>query len=197
MTGVAGNPTAARNQITDAITKAGVSAANVSVDEVAIIRPEGCSALQTYGKIRSNAALHMSVPQREFETMRQPEGQTVSRALIDLKPPQGKDISLLGIEPNGELSELLPNREALDQAVAGGVIKQTGPGAYQLSIDMDHTGWSGLVLLTGDPPFDKTVTQPTLTARGPDWQNGFVATASERDWKSEMLWFKSVDKKPN
>jgi serine/threonine-protein kinase len=197
MTGVAGNPTAARTQITDAITKAGVDASNVNVDEVAIIRPEGCSALQTFGKVRSNGQLHMSVPSREFEMMRQPEGATVSRALITLKPPQGKDLSLLGIEPNGELSELLPNREALDQAVAGGVIKQTGPGAYQVSIDMDHTGWSGLVLLTGDPPFDKAVTQPALAARGPDWQSGFVNAASERDWKSEMIWFKSVDKKPN
>ncbi len=197
MTGVAGNPTAARNQITEAITGAGIGAANVSVDEVAIIRPEGCSALQTYGKVRSNAGFHMSVPSREFEMMRQPDGPTVSRALIEFKPPQGKDLSLLGIEPNGELSELLPNRAALDQAVAGGIIKQTAPGAYQISIDMDHTGWSGLVLLTGDSPFDKAVTQPALTARGPDWQNGFVAMASERDWKSEMIWFKSVDKKPN
>jgi serine/threonine-protein kinase len=77
------------------------------------------------------------------------------------------------------------------------VIKQTGPGAYQLSIDMDHIGWSGLVLLTGDAPFDKAATQPALTARGPDWQSSFVATASERDWKSEMLWFRSVDQKPN
>jgi serine/threonine-protein kinase len=200
MTGVAGNPTTARNQISQAITGAGIEAANVSVDEVAIIRPEGCSALQTFGKVRSNAEPHMTVPQREFEMARQPAGAqypVASVAKIALAPQQGKDLSLLGIEPNGELSELLPNRQALDEAVAAGLIKQSTPGRYELSIDMNHTGWSGLVLLTGDPPFDKAVTQPALNARGPDWQNNFVNAASERDWKSEMIWFKSVDKQPN
>ena len=48
-----------------------------------------------------------------------------------------------------------------------------------------------------DPRFDKAVTQPPPEARGDDWQSNFVATASERDWKSEMIWFKSVDKQPN
>jgi serine/threonine-protein kinase len=142
----------------------------------------------------------MSVPQREFEMMRQPEGAqypVASVAKVQFRPPAGKDLSLLGIEPNGELSELLPNRQALDQAVAAGIIKQSGQGAYEISIDMDHTGWSGLVLLTGDGPFDKAVTQPAVAARGPDWQSSFVNAASERDWKSEMLWFKSVDKQPN
>jgi serine/threonine-protein kinase len=199
LAGVAGNPTAARTQITDAVTKAGVEAASVNVDEVAIIRPEGCSALQTFGRVRGSET-HMSVPRREFEMMRQPEGAqypVASVAKVQFRPPAGKDLSLLGIEPNGELSELLPNRQALDQAVAAGIIKQSGQGAYEISIDMDHTGWSGLVLLTGDGPFDKAVTQPAVAARGPDWQSSFVNAASERDWKSEMLWFKSVDKQPN
>jgi serine/threonine-protein kinase len=200
LAGVAGDPNAARTRIADAIGKAGVDAASVNVDEVAIIRPDGCSALQTLGKVRAGGELHMSVPSREFEMTRQPAGAqypVASRALIQLRPPEGKDMALLGIEPNGELSELLPNRAALDAAVKEGLIKQKGPGAYEVSIDMDHSGWSGLVLLTGDPPFDKAVTQPPVSARGADWQSNFVATASERDWKSEMIWFKSVDKKPN
>jgi hypothetical protein len=43
--------------------------------------------------------------------MRQTDGPTVSSALID-SSAAGQGCSLLGIEPNGELSELLPNREA-------------------------------------------------------------------------------------
>jgi serine/threonine-protein kinase len=200
MTGVAGDPTAARNQIGQALQGAGVAAANVNVDEVALIQPQGCSALQTFGKVRSNGEAHLAVDQREFEMAKQPAGAqyaVASVAKVKFTPPSGKDLSLLGIEPNGEMSELLPDRAALDQAVAAGIIRQLQSGEYELSIDMDHTGWSGLVLLTGDGPFDKAVTQPALSARGPDWQNQFVAAASERDWKSEMLWFKSVDKQPN
>jgi hypothetical protein len=144
--------------------------------------------------------MHLSVPQREFEMTPQPAGSqypVASKAQITLRPPEGKDLSLLGIEPNGTLSELLPSRQALDEAVAAGLVEQTGPSEYRVSIDMDHTGWSGLVLLVGDGPFDKAVTQPAIDARGEEWQGNFVATASERDWKSEMLWFKSVDKQPN
>lgn len=200
MTGVAGNPVAARNRIMQAVTGAGVTNAAVNVDEVAIIRPQGCSALEAFGKIRATGDKHMSVPQREFEMTPQPAGSqypVASKAQITLRPPEGKDLALLGIEPNGELSELLPSRQALDQAVSEGIIEQTGPGEYRVSIDMDHTGWSGLVLLTGDGPFDKAITQPAVEARDEQWQNDFVATASERDWKSEMIWFKSVDKQPN
>ena len=200
MTGVAGNPTSARNQISQAVQGAGVTAADVNVDEVALIQPQGCSALQTFGKVRANSEPHLVVNQREFEMAKQPSGAqypVASVAKVKFSPPSGKDLSLIGIEPNGELSELLPNRAALDEAVAAGIIAQLPSGEFELSIDMDHTGWSGLVLLTGDGPFDKSVTQPALSARGPDWQNQFVAAASERDWKSEMLWFKSVDKQPN
>jgi serine/threonine-protein kinase len=200
MTGVAGDPTAARNRIGQAVQGAGVAGANVNVDEVALIQPQGCSALQTFGKVRATGRPHLAVDQREFEMAKQPAGAqyaVASVAKVKFTPPSGKDLSLLGIEPNGEMSELLPDRAALDQAVAAGIIRQLPSGEYELSIDMDHTGWSGLVLLTGDGPFDKAVTQPALSARGPDWQNQFVAAASERDWKSEMLWFKSVDKQPN
>jgi serine/threonine-protein kinase len=197
MTGVAGNPTGARNQITQAITAAGIEAANVSVEEVALIQPAGCSALQTYGKIRSNAAPAMSVAQREFETMRQSDGPTVARAKVQLNPPQGKDMALFGIEPKGLFSDMLSSRTALNEAVAAGNPKQIAPGVYEVTMDLDHTGWSGLILLTGDGPFDGTLTQPDVNARGPDWQSNFVATASEREWKAEMLWFKSVDKQPN
>jgi serine/threonine-protein kinase len=200
LTGVAGNPATARTQLTQAIQSAGVDAASVNVDEVALIQPQGCSALQTFGKVRAGGQPHLLVDQREFEMVRQPPGAQyaiASVAKIKLRPPSGKDLSLLGLEPNGTLAELLPNRAALDKAVAGGLITQLPSGDYEISIDMDHRGWSGLVLLTGDGPFDKALTQPALSARGVDWQNAFVAAASEREWKSEMIWFKSVDKQPN
>ena len=129
MTGVAGNPTAARTQIAQALAEAGVNNADLNFDEVAIIRPQGCSALQTFGKIRKGGAPHMSVAQREFEMTRQPAGSrypVASQADVTFKPAEGQDFALMGIEPDGELSVVLPNRAAFDEAVAGEAI-DAGP----------------------------------------------------------------------
>jgi serine/threonine-protein kinase len=200
MTGVAGSPGDAQTKISQALAAAGVNNANLDLDGVAIIRPEGCSAIDTFRKIRKTGALHMSATQQDYERERQPAGSQypiASQAVIDLKPVAGQDLTLLGIEPGGPISEVLGDRTVLDAAASDGTVQQVKPGEYRLNINMDHTGWSGLILLTGEGPFDPKITRPPLNARGPDWQNNFVATASERDWKSEMIWFRSVDKKPN
>ena len=208
MAGVAGNPVAARTQISQAVTSAGVTNPAVNVDDVAIIRPQGCTYLQALGKVRRSGVPQMSVSQREFELVPQPPGSEhplLSQAVVTFRPPEGQDFAVLGIEPNGELSEVLPNRAAFDAAVSSfqslpedqRPIAETGPGTYRLKIDMWHNGWSGLVLVTGDGPFDPAVVRPAVDRRGDEWQGNFVATASERDWKSEMLWFRSVDKQPN
>ena len=196
MTGVAGDPTAARSRISQALTQAGVTP-SVNFDDVALIRPQGCSALQTFGKIRQTGGQQLSVSQREFEREAQPEGPPQALAELTVKVPEDKNFALLGIEPNGNIDTMLPDRAAFDQAVADGLITKDQGGAFKVPFLMDHIGWSGLILLTGDPPFEPAVVEPDVEARGPEWQSNFVATASERDWRAEMLWIRSVDKKPN
>ena len=207
VTGVAGNPSAAQNQVAQALQTAGVSGASVNFDEVALIRPQGCSALQTLGRVRTTGARHMTVPQREFEMMKQPAGSqypVASRAVITFTPQPGKEFSLFGIEPEGMFSQLVASKEELDKLVASEAaykpeerLAEKVGDSYRIRPALDHTGWSGIVLLTGDGPFDPKLTQPAPAARNDTWQTDFVATASEREWKSEMLWFKSVNKNPN
>ena len=83
------------------------------------------------------------------------------------------------------------------EAVPADLGEKSPQGEYTVPFNMDHVGWSGLILLTGDAPFEPAIVEPAVDARGQDWQGNFVATASERDWKAEMLWIRSVDKVPN
>ena len=198
MAGVAGSPADAQSRISRALTNAGLEGANINFGDVALIRPAGCSALETYGKIRNRGAPQLSVTQREFEREAQPGGgQPLALATISVQAPADKNFALLGIEPNGNIDTILPDRAAFDQNVADGVITEDPAGVYKVPFNMDHIGWSGLILLTGDAPFEPEIVEPPVEARGQDWQSNFVATASERDWKAEMIWIRSVDKVPN
>jgi serine/threonine-protein kinase len=197
MNGVAGSPGEAQSRISRALTGAGLERAAINFGDVALIRPAGCSALETYGKIRQTGAPQLSVTKREFEREAQPEGPPQALAELTVKVPGDKNFSLLGIEPNGNIDVILADRAAFDEAVAADVVSKDSAGAYKVPFLMDHVGWSGLILLTGDAPFEPAVVEPDVNARGPDWQSNFVATASERDWKAEMLWIRSVDKVPN
>jgi serine/threonine-protein kinase len=139
----------------------------------------------------------ISVPSREFERktgLADSNYPVASRAVVTIKPQQGQDFSLLGIEPSGLVTQIIPNRQEFESLPQ---VKQVAQGEYQLTLDMDHVGWTGLILLAGDGPFDPELVQTKPEARNADWRTRFLATASERDWKSEMLWFRSVDKNLN
>lgn len=197
MAGVAGSPTEARGQIVQALTAAGVPNPNVNFDDVAFIQPEGCSALSAYGQIRRPGGGAISVPASEFEKKRNLPNSAyplASRAEVTLKPQQGQNFALLGIEPRGLITPIFGSRDDFE---AYELTKQVAPGNYSFTLDMDHTGWSGLILLAGDGPFEPELMAAPPAERGDEWRNRFLATASERDWKSEMIWFRSVDRNPN
>ena len=100
------------------------------------------------------------------------------------------DLTLFGIEPAGVISELLNSRQDLDRAVKALRASKKGDDAYELKMDVDHHGWSGLVLLTGKGPFPADVVRPALGARNVAWQERFATAAQQQGWKADMLWFK-------
>ena len=71
-------------------------------------------------------------------------------------------------------------------------ITDLGNDRYRLQIDLDHAGWSGLLLVTGKGPFDAAVLAPPLGDRGSDWRNRIATLAGERGWRTDMVWFESV-----
>jgi hypothetical protein len=201
--GVAGNGQAAQDEIRQALTAAGLQNATLDFADVAPITPAGCAALDTYRQIRASADHRLSVPQTRFEMVMQSQGSyagnEAANALLDLDlGDPNRNFTLLGIEPSGAITTLLENRSqfeaVLAQSIGGRPISREANGRYRLHIDLDHEGWSGFLLISGTAPFDSNLVQPGIGARGPTWQQQFLAAAAQRGWNSEMVWFESVNR---
>ncbi|HEX8641392.1 MAG TPA: serine/threonine-protein kinase [Allosphingosinicella sp.] len=205
--GVAGDGEAAQREISTALSGAGIDNARVDFGDVAPITQAGCAALDTYRQVRASAATHLSVPQPRFEMMLQPPGlpyagQTAANAVVEFDfGSSGADFAIVGIEPSGAITTLIPSRNdfqaALAQSVSGRPIADFGNGRYRLNIDLDHDGWSGIMLISGQGPFVPDLVAPPVGSRGPSWQQQFLAAAGQGNWRVEMVWFESVNRVPN
>jgi serine/threonine-protein kinase len=205
MRGVAGNARPAQAEIGRALASAGLPNVRIEFGDVATIAPGGCAALDTFRQFRDGERPRLAVTQPRFEMVTQAggqyAGQEAANAVVDLDVGTGGDFALLGIEPSGRLSLVLENRrqfqEALSQSQGGRPISDEGNGRYRLHIDVDHQGWSGVLLITGRGPFPRDLVAPDTGARGPDWRDRFLAAAGSRGWKTQMIWFQSVNREGN
>ena len=102
------------------------------------------------------------------------------------------EMALFGVEPSGTISQLTSQRSELIAAS-----DDLGNNQYRLTIDIDHIGWSGLLLLTGKKPFDTELLSGPAGSRGDDWAQRFLSVARQRNWRSEMVWFKTTDDMSN
>lgn len=200
LTGVAGNPLQAQNEISRALVQQKIAHADIDFEAVSPITQSGCAALDAYRQIRSPDGQRLSVPQHKFEMQVQPAGseeagKVAANEIINVDVADPKlDFTLLGIEPSGKITDLIANRADLEQASrAGKAIAKVGEGRYRLQIVVDHADWSGYLLLTGTGPFPADLVAPNLGARGPDWLNAFVSKAASNGWQADMVWAKSVD----
>jgi serine/threonine protein kinase len=203
LTGVAGNPSAAQAEISHALASQGGNSALLDFSEVAPITPAGCAALDAYRQIGAPDDTRLSVAQRKFEMRRQAgdtayAGTVAANAIVKVAVQDPRtDFTLVGLEPSGKIDLLIPSRAAFRAQLAssrnGVPITDLGTDTYRLQIDLDHQGWSGLLLITGRAPFDPAVVAPPLGARGADWRDRLVSLAAERGWQADMVWFKSID----
>ena len=203
LTGVAGAPAAALTEINRALKAHGISGADIDFSQVAPINQAGCAALDAYRQIRAQSGNRLSVGQRKFEMRTQSRdasyaGRIAASAVVTVAPADpGRDFALVGLEPSGKIDTVLPSRatflEQLKASKGGVPVTDLGGDRYRMVIDLDHTGWSGLLLISGKGPFDPGLIAPPLGARGADWRDKLVAVAAERGWEADMVWFRSVD----
>ncbi|MGH6613473.1 serine/threonine-protein kinase [Sphingomonas sp.] len=203
LTGVAGSPAAALTEINRALKTQDISGADIDFSQVAPINQSGCAALDAYRQIRAPSGNRLSVPQRKFEMRTQPPesaypGSIAANAVIGISVADpSRDLALVGLEPSGKIDMLVPSRaafvEQLKASKKGLPVTDLGGDRYRLQIDLDHAGWSGLLLISGKGPFDPAVVAPPLGARGADWRDRLVAIAAEHGWEADMIWFRSVD----
>jgi serine/threonine-protein kinase len=124
-------------------------------------------------------------------------GQDAANAVINLNFGNStSDFAILGIEPSGLITNIVPDRATFERNIGtpGSPIIAEGNGRYRLNIDLNHQGWSGIVLVTGQGPFDADLVAPPVGSRGPSWRDQFLGRAGERAWRVEMVWFESVNR---
>ncbi|WP_315760676.1 serine/threonine-protein kinase [Sphingomonas sp. Y38-1Y] len=210
LTGVAGNPAAAQTEIAQGLAQQGIQGASIDFDEVSPITQSGCAALNTYRQIRSPDASRLAVPQRSFEMRMQPNdpsqsgypGENAANVVVEMNlGDPARDFVMVGLEPSGVIDgDFFGSGSVADRKQVAGVAAQGSrnvtalPGdKFKLQLEVNHAGWSGILMLSGKGPFDKDLIAPPLGARGPDWTNKFVSTAAERGWQADMVWFRTVD----
>ena len=200
--GVAGNVQAARGEVVQALNRAGLTNATTSLAEVATIAPAGCAALDAYRQIRHSGSDRISTSQRRYElsvlTDGASFGQLGAQVTIEINTSGAQDFALVGLQPSGILTPLFTSRsEFLGAANNPDIqISELGNDRYRMNIDVTHNGWSGLLLLTGNGPFDRNLIAPPLGERTTNWRDQFVA-ASNGNWQGDMVWFQTVDQQPD
>lgn len=193
--GVARDPSDAQAEVDTALRSAGLPNTNLDAASVAPIEPGGCAAIDAYRQIQNTGAPRLSTKQRiwNMHLLKSGDykGQQGAQPIIRLTIADPKsDMTLFGIEPSGVISELLNSRQHLNQAVAAGNPTKVGDDAYELKMDLNHQGWSGLILITGKGPFPPNVVRPGLGARDMAWREHFANVAAQQGWRADMLWFK-------
>jgi serine/threonine-protein kinase len=203
LTGVAGQPAEAQAAITRAAAASGAPVDAADFSDVAPITASECGSVDAFRAIRAEGATRLTVPQRTFEVSTLPAqsnyaGQLGARTIINLDLSGIGEFALYGLEPNGEISAIVSSRKEFDAIPKNGdPIADLGNGRYRFTIDVNHLGWSGILLLTGKGGFTKTLIAGPAGSRGADWPQRFAAAAKGGDWRSEMVWFKMVDERPN
>ena len=195
--GVAGRPAEAQGQIAKLLADAGVGSANLDFGDVSPIEPSECGPLEAFRQIRAASGSAMTAAQRQFEMAKLDtgnfSGQVGAKAVVNFNlNDTGKEYALFGLEPSGEISQV--TRSTAELAAGSDAL---GANQYRLTLDVNHTGWSGLLLLSGKRPLEAGFVGGAAGQRGDAWKQKFLAAAAAGGWKAEMVWFKTVDNLPN
>jgi len=199
LAGAAGRPADAQGQLSALLQARGINVADIDFKDVSPIEASECPGLDAFRQIRATGTAHMTVPQRVFEIHNQTDGEYKgSKAAdvvlnFDLGPPS-TEAALFGIQPNGNITTSAKDRSEFETLEKP---NPANPNQYRARLQVSHTGMSGIMLLTGRKPFDPQLIAGPAGSRAGDWSTRFLSRASVQGWKSEMVWFKTVDANPD
>jgi serine/threonine-protein kinase len=197
--GVAGKPADAQGQLARMLAGRSIDVAGIDFADVSPIQTSECGPLEAFRQIRDPAGGRLAVAQRQFEMGKLGDeegeaGKVGATAIIDINLAGAvPGAALFGLDEAGKITPILPQRADFDQDG----IEKLGEAKYRLPLTTTHEGWSGVLLLTGKPPFDSGLIGGASGSRGADWPQKFLTIARSRGWKSEMVWYKTVDQQPN
>jgi tRNA A-37 threonylcarbamoyl transferase component Bud32 len=199
MTGVAEDPASARSAIATALSASGAAAPAVDIDHVWAAPRAICQPLEAFRTVRDGGPRRIFSTQPEFELQRTTGGTMAVNTPITVDIGGGNGgVAIYGIDPKGLVEKLADSRAeflALANDPAN-QIKRSGPNSYTFVSNTDHVGLSGIVLISGREPFDPSLLAGTPATRGPDWVERFKAAAQAGGWRTQMVWYRTVDNQP-
>jgi type II secretory pathway component PulM len=160
----------------------------VTIDRVARIGSAGCPAIDVSRRLRRDDGGRMRILSDGVVVN---PGMGLAEARVALAFRGGdKAMALFGIEPSGAVTTVLPDRDSL-KLLANEDVGYVEPkaNAHEFSLRSDHTGWTGLILLTGSTPFAGRLTQGEVDSPA-DFAGIVERGTSAGGWASEMVWYK-------
>jgi len=203
LAGVAGSPSAAQAAVIRAAGGANVPVADVNVDEDVAPAGQGlCTPLDAFRAFRgasSASGRRLEAAQRSFIMTKQQDGSIKGEAVVDMRiGDPSTDFALFGVDPTGLVAPLITSRADFkaqqERLTQGGRLTVTGDDTYRWKIGMTPpAGWNGLLLITGKGPFDASLIGAAPDKRGADWVDRIRQAAAAGGWRSDMVWYKTVD----
>nr|WP_280526272.1 serine/threonine-protein kinase [Novosphingobium marinum] len=197
--GVSGRSASAMDSIEQALRRVGLEAPVIDFSDVSPIPANFCRPVEVFDDIRAEGSQRLSVKQRKFEMSVLPgnagadAGKLGAQAVftLDLGGLE-EDMTLIGLNESGEMIQFAPNKDVILQNV-----EALGNDSYRFTLNTTHSGWSGILMLTGQGPFPGELLTSDGGNRSSNWADQFETLAERRGWKSEMVWYRTVDEVAN
>lgn len=190
--GVSGKPDRAKTTIAGLLDSAGLEVGEIDFADVKQIDAADCSPIDAFRQIRDYSESRLTVTQRQYE-MASKGGTLAADPLVEIDLNNlPDDLAVFGLEENGAITPLITSKSDIDSIEA----TTPRPGVKSFKLTTDHKGWSGILLLKGKGPFDPTLLEKGPGEVSPSWVNRFLQAAKTQGWKSEMIWYRTVDEKP-
>ena len=191
--GVSGKPDKAKADIGFVLEKAGLEAGDIDFADVKQIAPTDCSPIDAFRQIRDYDGAQLATTQRQYE-LSNSAGELTAKPEIEIDLNNfADDLALFGIQETGEITSLIGTKTEMNDPDA---FSSPRSGVKSFELETTHKGWSGILLLKGKGPFDPGLIEKAPGEVSESWINRFLQAAKAQGWKSEMIWYRTVDEKP-
>lgn len=178
--------------------------------EVSAVQPQACGPLNAFRRFREPASPlgpSLAVQQMQFRLQNDPRfcGQDAlrkARVTVNLRlDDPSVDFTLLGLEPNGQMQQLIADRKQFEAARAQSpeFAPNLGGNIYTMSFCVDEmtaarSSRVGLVLVKGMGPFSLGFDPNARDSAAvpPDWSSRFTDQATAQHWVAQIAWYQVV-----
>ena len=197
--GVSGKSAEALDRIEKSLARIGLRAASIDFSDVSPIQANTCRPLEAFLDIRSEGVQRLDASQRKFEMNILPAsagedaGKLGGQAVITVDLADlAENVTLIGIDETGEMTQFAPDKQVIVENA-----EAMGADSYRFTLNTTHSGWSGILMLIGQAPFPESLLTSSSANRPSDWPETFAKMAAAQGWKSEMVWYRTVDEVAN